>query len=348
MMKLLTFAHRGEAQAFIDHFDFKVQEFYFNGLFKSDSYLLLLTDEGAHSASEKTVAVLSSFKNEIDEIINLGVAGGLSSKAIKNQTYWIRTAYAHHAEKLEFKSYSSTLETSEIDCLTAYNRILSASDRDKLSSFADLVDRELWAVASAANLFKIPFAALKIVSDVLEESEEKREICQVVKEDAPHYSHILLQAFLNRISNKKISPQKKSDLPFIHDEAFYFTTTQERKLKSLIEGLSLKKIQIPQEVVENLVMQPLLPKERSRQLLVELNDLLNPFAKKMRAALDKAVEPLTQAGITSQYNANLEQSLLHLTLHINSERDLEKAKNALKIFSYSDYKKIFDGEFDDV
>ena len=180
------------------------------------------------------------------------------------------------------------------------------------------------------------------------ESEEKKEICQVVKEDAPQFSQHLLQVFLNRISNRKLSQHKPIDLPFINDEAFYFTTTQERKLKSLIEGLRLKQIQIPQEVVENLVMQPLLPKERSRQLLIELNDILNPFAKKMRKALDKAVEPLTQAGISSQYNANLEQSLLHLTLHINSERDLEKAKNALKIFSYSDYKKIFDGEFDDV
>ena len=35
-MKLLTFAHRGEARAFLDASDYKPVEFFFDGLFKND------------------------------------------------------------------------------------------------------------------------------------------------------------------------------------------------------------------------------------------------------------------------------------------------------------------------
>ena len=42
-MKLLTFAHRGEAQAFISSYQFKPVDFIFDGLLKSnDTFLLFL------------------------------------------------------------------------------------------------------------------------------------------------------------------------------------------------------------------------------------------------------------------------------------------------------------------
>jgi hypothetical protein len=52
-MKLLTFAHRGEAQAFLAAYTFKPVDFFFDGLLKSDNYYLLITGEGPHAASEK-------------------------------------------------------------------------------------------------------------------------------------------------------------------------------------------------------------------------------------------------------------------------------------------------------
>jgi nucleoside phosphorylase len=344
-MKLLTFAHRAEAQAFFKNDEFRNVDFIFNGLFKSRDYYLLLTDEGLHSASEKTIASLSIIHPDIDEVINLGVAGSLSKKYKKNDLLWIRTSMAHHAEKLEFKSYSSQGKNSAADCMSAYTRVLSASDRHKLSLFADVVDRELWAIASAASLFKLPFSSLKIISDDLTHHEEGHEICQLVKEEAHLFSEKLFMELQTVKAAQKPVNKVSAPKEFYQSEAFYFTTTQERKLKSLLEGLRVKNISIPQELVDDLLSLQVLPKERSRLLLIELNDLLNPFAKKMRDALDSSLDPLTKAGISAQYNSNLEQSQLNLSMAINCERDLERVKNALKIFSYSDYKNIFDGKF---
>ena len=42
-MILLTFAHRGEAQAFLNHFTFNSVDYFFDGLFKSEDYYLLIT-----------------------------------------------------------------------------------------------------------------------------------------------------------------------------------------------------------------------------------------------------------------------------------------------------------------
>jgi nucleoside phosphorylase len=344
-MKLLTFAHRGEALAFFKYFEFESVDFFFNGLFKSNDYYLLLTDEGPHAATEKSMATLTRFSSEIDEVINLGVAGSLTLKYKIHDLLWIRTSMAHHAEKLEFKSYSSNGLNSQVDCMSASSRVLSASERHKLSLFADIVDRELWAVASAATFFKLPFSSLKIISDDLSFPNENKEICQLIKDDALNFSEKLLAEFLDKKTKIKAKEKVKNQNVYLDSDAFYFTTTQERKLKSLLDGLNVKNIAVPQALIDELLSLQVLPKERSRILLIELNDLLNPFAKKMRSALDKTLMPLTEAGISAQYNSNLEQTLLHLSVGINSERDLERVKNALKIFTYSDYKNIFDGKF---
>ncbi|RPJ69138.1 MAG: hypothetical protein EHM20_16720, partial [Alphaproteobacteria bacterium] len=123
MKKLLTFAHRGEAQAFQSAYHFKPVDFFFDGLFESDAFFLLITGEGPHNASEKTTSVLAKFSNSIDEVFNIGVAGSLNPKLKKNDLVWVRTAFAHHAERLEFKSYTSALASASIDCMTAYNRV---------------------------------------------------------------------------------------------------------------------------------------------------------------------------------------------------------------------------------
>jgi len=56
-MKLLVFAHRGEAQAFFNHWNFSLVDFFFTGLFKSHRYYLLITGEGPKDASEKSVSI---------------------------------------------------------------------------------------------------------------------------------------------------------------------------------------------------------------------------------------------------------------------------------------------------
>lgn len=346
-MKLLTFAHRGEALAFLAAENYKPVEFIFDGLLKSDSHYLLITGEGTQSASEKTIATLTRFGEEIDEVLNLGVAGSLSQKIKKFDLVWVRTAYAHHAERLEFKSFTSQSKKTSVDCMTAFTRILHHDEKKKLALFADLVDRELWAIASAAHLFKKDYRALKIVSDDLSASEA--DICQFVKEEAPLYSEKLLAEYKNQPLIKAPEEEKRS-FSLRLDRDFYFTVSQERKLEATLHGLHL--LGTPEEkllkdpFIAALKEQEILPKERTRLLLQYLTEKLNPISKKIRESIEEALGPLKDARIQATFDNDFEDDWLNLSFRIQSSRDLERAKNALKIFSYEEFKKIFDGHFD--
>lgn len=346
---LLTFAHRGEAQAFFEAYSTRPVEFYFDGLFESEHFFILITGEGPHNASEKCIAVASKFSDEIGAIYNIGIAGSLSPKLKKYDLQWIRTAYAHHAERLEFKSYTSSLKHTQHDCMSAYTRVLSTEERVKLSQFANIVDRELWAVASAAHLFKIPFYALKIISDDLE--DHAADICKFVKLEAPLFSKKLLEEFdrhrlmlLNSPNKNETKPAK--DHPLLNDPDFYFTTSQERKLISLIANLEIKgnnPLKFEFQFIKDLEISP---KDRSRQLIQFLSDELNPMAKKIRFALAKKLEPLSEASITTGFDSDFESDWIQLSMKIQSSRDLEKIKNALKIFSYEEFKEVLNGKID--
>lgn len=352
MMKLITFAHRGEAQAFFSAYSFTPVEFFFDGLLKSEDYYLLITGEGPQAASEKTICVLAALHNDISHVYNLGVAGSLNHKLKKYDLLWVRTAYAHHAERLEFKSYTSQNPKAFTDCLTAFNRVLNPIEKQKISHFADLVDRELWAISSAAHLFKKPFDALKIISDELNEEKdiENSDICQFIKAEAPVFSDKLMHEFnLSQRSIKKEIAAIPKHL-FLGDTHFYFTISQERKLLSLLEGLKLKRFSI-----ESLPNHPDIlaimelgksPKERTKLLLQFLSDQLNPISVKIRNSLNHCLDPLHEANIQTGFDVDFEEDWLNLSMRIHSTRDLEKIKNALKIFSYQDYKRIFDGQFD--
>lgn len=349
-MKLLTFAHRGEAQAFLSAENYRPVEFIFDGLLKSDSHYLLITGEGVQSTSEKAIATLTRFGEEIDEVMNLGVAGSLNEKIKKYDLVWVRTSFAHHAEKLEFKSFTSDSSKAGHDCMTAFARVLNPDEKKKLSLFADLVDRELWAVASAAHLFKKPFRALKIVSDEMKK-EELDDICKFVKAEAPLYSQKLLEEY-RKTEDQKSSVAKTTVTEglFSSDRDFYFTVSQERKLLSTLEGLRLRGTAedtlYQDEYVQTLKAEELLPKERTRLLLQYLTEKLNPVSKKIRESIEDSLAPLKEARIQVTYDNDFEEDWLNLSVRIQSTRDLEKVKNALKIFSYEDFRKILDGHFD--
>ncbi len=346
-MKLLIFAHKGEAQAFIHFYKLQPVDYFVSGLFRNDQMYLLISGEGSQSSSEKTISVLASFNQEIFEIYNIGIAGSLNSNFKKMDLIWIRTAYAHHAEKLEFKSFTSNSSSPKVDCISAFARIISIEERLKLSCFADIVDRELWSIASAANLYKKPFHSIKIISDDLSQINNKYEICQLIKDEAPLFSELLLAEFKSSL-NLQDKKMKVIENSFLSNEAYYFTTTQKRKFIQLTNALNLKNINIESLNFNDLIDLDCLPKERSRLLLLELNDIVNPFSKKIRQSIGKAIAPLEQAGINATVDPNLEQNYLHLTMKIQSERDIDKIQAALELFSFTQFNKIFKGDLGDV
>lgn len=350
-MILLVFAHRGEAQSFFDQWEFKPVDFIFSGLFKSRDYYLLLTGEGPREASEKTVATLGLIHRDISKIINIGVAGSLSAKLKLHDLVWVRTSFADHAEKLEFKSFTSS-HHSHVDCMTAWTRITSKERKQELSSFADLVDRELWSIMSAGQLFKKDVFSLKIISD----ESDSSDICKLVKEDAPLLSRKLLEAFLEYQEFSKEFVYKEENTDFIdyflgHDY-LYFTTSQKRKLEGLLKGFKIKQnlskdelIVLTNEII-NEHKENRSAKDIAKILLTTLSEKLNPLKTLINQKLAEALKPLHDSGINATIDTELEKEFININYQIQSERDLRKLILALEYFKFSNFKDIFDGKFD--
>jgi hypothetical protein len=160
--KLLVFAHRPEAQSFLKNHSLKPIQADHIDIYVSDEYYLLITGEGVLNAISKTTIILSKFQ-DIKEIWNFGIAGGLTSHFIKKEhIYQIRTSYGELGEEIQFKSFSTANKSSELDCISASKRVLNEKKATHLANFAQIVDRELWGIGLIAREFKIPFYAAKL------------------------------------------------------------------------------------------------------------------------------------------------------------------------------------------
>lgn len=356
MVKLLIFAHRKEAQAFFNEWEFLPVNFYFTGLFKSKEHFLLITGEGPKEASEKTIAVLSAFKPEISEIINIGIAGSLTPKLKMGEHVWVRSAYAQNAKVCEFKSYTTKYHNN-IDCITAYSRVTTPEEKKVLSSFADIVDRELWSIASAAHLFKIEFISLKLISD----ESDTMDFCQQIQENSLVFSKKLFTEYQNHSKNQSqivpielVAPKSNTTLDFLltHPK-LYFTTSQARKISTLLRGISLKKI-LSDEEIKTLTLNLIEAnsdgknsKDLSKLLLVILSEKLNPLNTHIKNKITEALAPLSNSGAQTNFDPELEQDYIQLSYQIRSTKDQKKLILALEQFNYQKIQNIFKGVFDD-
>lgn len=357
-MKLLVFAHRGEAQAFFNEWDLLPVEFFFTGLFKNHDHYLLITGEGPQVAGERVCAVLSALYNEIESVINIGIAGSLTPKLSKGDHVWVRSVYAQHAEKCEFKSFTTKTHTS-YDCISAYSRVTLLEDRQKLASFADVVDRELWAIASACHLVKKDLLALKLISDDL----KSENMCQLVKEEAPALSKKLFDLYRDHLrSLESIKPiiltapksQTLTDLALSHPK-FYFTATQTRKLTQTLRGLYLKKILTEEkdllvlinEIIDQYAEEKT-SKELSKVLLHDLGEKLNPLNTEIREKISAILKPFSDSGIQANFDPELEQDYVQINYQIRSARDQKRLILCLEHFNYQKIKDIFAGKLDDL
>jgi hypothetical protein len=357
-MKLLVFAHRGEAQSFIKHFKMTPCEFILNGLFKNEDTYLLLTGEGFKDASEKVVTFLAQYHHLIKSVFNIGVAGSLSPKYKVFDTLWIRTSLAHNSEKCEFKTYTSKFH-SKVDCLTVYSRITTENDKKFYSQFADVIDRELWPIMSAAHLFKCDAYSLKIISDDLKNEND----CAIIKEDASLFSQKLLEEFLTFSQldlKQKDSPLKNlSDDAsefILHHPSFHITVSQKRKMQTLVHGLIVKGKFTHESLIDYVTVFALKalelddeinPKDLTKKLLIQLNEELNPLNVLIKKSLEEALSPLTDSGISCHYDPELEIETITINHKINSTRDVKKLILALEHFKFDKIKNIFNGILDD-
>lgn len=160
-MKLLTFAHQGEAQVFIKNDLYNPLQSSLQGLFKNNHQYLLVTGEGLESVKRKMNAVLTKYGDEISLVINLGIAGALDQNLELGSIYSVRNVYTENSKQF----FTATDIQAKYDCVSANQRVLDKNYAARLMSIAQIVDRELWACAEVCHKYEIPFSSLKIISD---------------------------------------------------------------------------------------------------------------------------------------------------------------------------------------
>ena len=187
-MEICILAHRGEAQTFIKELKAKALS---EDLYEFSKGLIYISKEGPYEIMVKLGVMLKEFN--IKEIINLGIAGSLSTQLEVGEIYEIRCVYLEDNAKIQFQSYTLNPNAS-FDCITAHSRVLNNDHRIQLAPIADIVDRELWAIAKVAHNYKVNCKSFKLISDLAGDQTQ----CFDLKEKAKEYSDKLFEFYLKK------------------------------------------------------------------------------------------------------------------------------------------------------
>lgn len=343
-MILFVVAHKKEAEAFIEYFALKSVPFIFEGFYEGQNIKLIISGEGLKNASERTLIALTKFP-EITEVINLGVAGSVTSKIKVGEIHFVRTVYAHNGLAPEFKSFTSDIK-STYDCMSLSKRVLHSNEKIEYAKFADIIDREAWSIASAAHIFKKPFYAMKYISDDL----DSKDFCQLVIDEAHIISAKILDFYLkNKSHQNDISNQETFYDHLLNDKRFHFTLTQKRQLQSIV--LALQSIEYNLDafshgpLFSDISTKEITPKERSKQIIQTLLLELNPFHKTVSNKIDKLLHPF-QKKIHFKYDMTLERNEIEGNFKFSTETELNEIINTLRNFPIKSIHEIFAGKFD--
>lgn len=333
-MHLITMAHLGEALAVIENFNLKrISPHYFEGDFLS----CLITGEGPFEAATITSHYLGQKK--FHSVINLGIAGTLSSDFKVGEIYAIRSIYLIVDSRPQFKSFKSFDEGA--DCLTSFERIITAPKAEKLSGIGNLVDREAWGVAMAAKSCGVDFKCFKLISDVA----GTIGACEIVKENAQSWSLQLaqfLQTFLNQ------GPKEKTQIDL---EGFYFTVSTRHKFDQMLKKISIREEIRIEDVsglfpLKELREQKILPKERTRLLLNLMENKLDPLKEKLESGLEKWKGPIAKQGVNIQTDPTWESHEVKFSFSALNQLELEQKIEALKTLRFEQFENLRNGKFD--
>jgi hypothetical protein len=252
MRILLSFAHFGEAQAFIQGLSLKPVS---SNLFFGEDWHLVLTGEGHHRALVKSLKQLAA--HSYSAVIQIGVCGAIHPAIEIERVYQIHTVYHFFEGLLDSKSFTSTFEINGLpvaDLVSASERWHSIDAHHPIRAFVELVDRESWSVAYAAHEMGLPFFSFKVVSDRVAFGEvspfhpcERVIPCDRVIRDAAKFSEIAFRTFQSfchqltaclGVKNSKSSELRldPEDLGWTSED-WYWTFTQRKKFERLIRIL---------------------------------------------------------------------------------------------------------------
>ncbi len=332
-MQLITMAHLGEAQGVINLFDLKRVT---PNLFENDTLSCLITGEGPFEAATAVASQLA--KKSYERVLNLGIAGALEPVLKLGEIYPVRSIYLVVEGKPQFKSFKS-LEKG-LDCITSFERILSPDKALALSGVAALVDREVWGVAMAAKSQGVTFESYKLVSDYA----GSLGACEIIKEAAEEYSQKLAQFLATQIEHTT-NPDEQLNL-----EGFHLTFSTRIKFLQYLKKLSLREEVSEQQILSNLKLeslrdQKLQPKERTRLLLEEMEDKLDPLKKELEKRLTAWKKPFTSQAIDLITDPNWESPEVKISFQVSSQEELAQKLQVLAGMNLRPYQNLRNGEF---
>ena len=344
MNKLLTFAHLGEARAFIDFFEAEPLKSHHLKIFKASSGpYLLITGEGLRQSSESLMLTLGSFP-EIEEIINFGLAGSLNKNLNIGDIYSVRSIYAENPSEIEYHSFTTSDGSAKVDLISTYKRIFDSNKAKKLSILAALVDLEAWAIASGAKRQNLPFKSFKIISDHPLNEENSKVICEDIREQAYEFSRKLLEFYLEHVNSSEALKKEDS---FSLPSDFRLSFSMEKEFQKLFKNLLATDPNFhPLEIskVRELRKQKLLPKEKGKKLLEILRNLSNPKREELKQNLKNLISPFEHQGLKSQFHPQFEDESVTLKFQLQSLEEKEKMKQLLTNYPLKDIQKLLRGE----
>ena len=338
-------AHKGEAQAFLRELQPKAEQYPFGVIYNAPDMYLLICGEGLQTATEQTAAACAVKNEQISEIINAGLAGALDEAFSIGDIASVRTVYREQGDGFAFHSFTSADKNAKIDCISAEKRVTNPQMANRMLPLAQLVDRELWAIASVARMFKLPFRSYKIVSDLPIRSVD----CDAVIADAATFSNELYQHVMKNIAGS--NDANKLTPPLRMPEGFYATFSQSKQLENLLSAIRLKHGISAEEAfgrvnIEAILQQNISPKQRTALLIDALNELLNPFNAMLKAELMRLCEPLEAVGGKVKFERDYESDTVELQIKISHPRQIEKLRNALANWDFAAVQRLLNGDFE--
>lgn len=330
-MLLICMAHRGEAQSFIKDLDFELNtegQLYLN---QNQKMALLLTNEGIYETFSKLGFILAKYN--ISQIINYGIAGALDSSLKQDQVYQIRTSYYHNGHVPKFHSYTSE---GSFDCITCDERVLNDELSTKLRCFAQIVDRELWAVAKVAVDHKIPYTSYKLISDYAGSSTQ----CFDLKAKAKYFSDLMLIHFraLNLTHEEHTSHRSES---FSFNASF----TMQKRIQSLMDKLNISQDEI-EDMYHDLEDKSKTSKENAKTLIYTLENVINPLERIITEKFNHYLSPLTAIGSKINFNPKSDKQSYTIQMEINSQKNIDNLSSALSSISFEKFTQIWNGDID--
>jgi hypothetical protein len=274
---LLCCAHFGEAAALFRHDRWQKRSLgTFDCFERADGTRLLITGEVAAHAMHRISFALGRMHGDVDRLINFGVAASLDPTLKVGDTVSIRTAYGSSAPgQYEYRSFTGASAEASVDCISSAIRVLDNKHLPFYRAYARVLDRELWAIAFAAQSAGIPWDAFKAISDHIGSTD-----CQQIREHSEEWSQALAIAVEGALHSGRADSRRASTLDWEKElGSCYFTQSCQQQMIKWCRAIARQHNLTMEEAVAILKNRPEFP-----------NALAQPSAKARGLAVVRLAE----------------------------------------------------------